>query len=71
MFKEREISVSIICIESIRDFIVSYGNMSDLARRAGVDRTVLYHILNGYRNPGIKVIDGLVKAGMRKEDVFR
>ncbi len=63
--------MSIVNEDNIRAFIEAYGNMSDLARKAGIHRGYIYRVLNGERNPGIKFIEGMIAAGMKKEDIFK
>ena len=60
----------IVNVENIREFVIAYQNKSELARRAGIDRTYLYRILNGERKPGLKFAEGMLRAGMKKEDVL-
>ena len=60
----------LINMNNIKDFIESYGNISDLAKRSGLNRSYIYRILNGEQEPGMKFIQGMVNAGMRKQDIF-
>jgi len=56
--------------KKIADFIYSYGNKTELARKAGIDRTYIHMFLNGTREPGVKFLEGMMKAGMSPEDIF-
>jgi len=60
----------IINIEKVKDFIRSYGNMTELAEYSGVDRTMLYKILSGERQPGLKTLEGLMRAGLKWETIM-
>ncbi len=62
--------MSIINEDNIRKFIEQYGNKTELARKANLDKTVLYRFLNGERNPGMKFIKGMIVAGMKVKDIF-
>ncbi len=61
----------IINMEEIKDFIEAYGNKADLARKSGLHRGYLYRVLSGERKPGLKFIEGMIRAGMKKEDIFK
>ena len=56
--------------KAITRFIRDYGNITELARTAGIDRTYIHMFLNGTRQPGMKFVEGMMKAGMKSEDVF-
>ena len=56
--------------QAITKFIRDYGNITALAREAGIDRTYIHMFLNGTRQPGMKFVEGMMKAGMDSKDVF-
>lgn len=41
-----------------------------LAADMGVSYSYVFRVMRGERNPGGKFIEGLLKAGMRPEDIF-
>ncbi len=57
-------------LENVKGFIREYGSMTELADKSGLNRTMLYKILSGDRMPGMKTLEGLITAGMKKEDIF-
>ena len=57
-------------LNAVREFVETYNNTAELAKRAGVNRTYIYRVLNGERKPGLKFINGMMAAGMKKEDIL-
>jgi len=43
--------------QAIKQYIINYGNKSELARKTGLSRNTLYRIMGGSRRPGRKVIE--------------
>ncbi len=59
-------------IDNIKNFIHTYnGSMRELSQHSGVNYTMLYKIMKGERSPGFKTLQGLVKAGLKKEDILK
>ena len=60
----------LVNIPAVKNFIEAYQNKSELSRVSGIDRPYLYRVLSGERNPGIKFVEGLLRAGAKKEDIL-
>ena len=56
--------------ENIRKFIQGFGSDAELAHVAGVSRMQVWNIRNGRCLPGRRFIEGVLRAGMRREDLF-
>jgi len=57
--------------EAINDFIDSWhGSKVELARVAGVSRAAIYAVRNGQREPGMKFVNGMLAAGMAREELL-
>ena len=60
----------LVNIEAVKNYIAEHENKSELARVSGIDRPYLYRVLNGERNPGVKFIEGLIRSGMARDEIF-
>ena len=60
----------LVNIEAVKTYIAEHENKSELARVSGIDRPYLYRVLNGERNPGVKFIEGLIRAGMSRDEIL-
>lgn len=58
-------------VETVRTFMASQGwGERELAEAIGVDHSHVNRVLNAKRQPGPKFIAGMVRLGLRFEEVF-
>lgn len=57
--------------KALFEFIDTYnGPVTELARQAGLGRTTIYAVRAGWREPGVKFINGMIRAGMDKNKLL-
>jgi transcriptional regulator with XRE-family HTH domain len=64
--------VSAVNLEYVRFFMENNGLTElELAKQMGVSYSYLFRVMRGKRKPGGKFIEGLIKAGMKPDKIFK